>query len=104
MVILGIMIPVNFLVSVYNVGRDLWSKRKVICYYFKKVVLRQTQVIRLRQEITVTSATEENLNTESHALPTSRGGHEVFERNAPDRQLRIVIEDCKVENILDEVE
>jgi hypothetical protein len=48
MVILGIMIPVNLIVSVYNVGRDLWSKRKVICYYFNKVVLRQTQVIKLR--------------------------------------------------------
>jgi hypothetical protein len=44
------------------------------------------------------------LNTESHALPTSRGVNEIFERNAPDRQLRIMaIEDCKVENILDEV-
>jgi hypothetical protein len=102
--VLGIMIPVNLLVTVNNVLRDLWSKRKIICYYFKKVVLRQTQVIKLRQEA-ITSATEENLNTESHALPTSRGVHEVFERNAPDRQLRIIaIEDCKVENILDEAE
>ena len=62
--VVGIMIPINLLVCVYNVVRELWSKRKRICYYFKKVVLRQTQVIRLRQEITVTNATEENLNTE----------------------------------------
>jgi hypothetical protein len=102
--VLGIMIPVNLLVTVNNVLRDLWSKRKMISYYFKKVILRQTQVIKLRQEA-ITNATEENLNTESHALPTSRGIHEVFERNAPDRQLRIIaIEDCKVENILDEAE
>ena len=39
-------------------------------------------------------------------LPTSRGVQiEVFERNALSMQLRIITnEDCKVENILDEIE
>ncbi len=70
--VLGIMIPVNLLFSVTNAAREIWSRRKVIAYHFKKIVLGRTEVIRLRQE-EKTNATEENLNSESHALPTSRG-------------------------------
>lgn len=97
------MIPVNIMVSVYNAVREIWSKRRVIAYYFKKIVLRKTEVIRLKQ-VEATNATEENLNPISHAIPTSRGIQEIFEkRDSTDMQLRIIVtEDCKVENMLDE--
>ena len=57
--VLGIMIPVNIFFSLYNAACEIWIRRKLIKYYFKKIVLRRTEVIRLRQDTATSSITEE---------------------------------------------
>ena len=48
--VLGVMIPANFFIMIYNTTCAVWSYRPRIKYYFNRYILRKTYTIKLKHE------------------------------------------------------